>query len=579
MAFCHGLPLSVPRRSRLLSIRCCATRPEVPRDSSSDQPSASQSASPSRRLFLARILSAALLVNAPSVAEETKNSVQNGANTSKIGSSGAELSAPPASRPNPPKSPKPLKNSVPKWSYTEPTGPSSWGQLSPEYSLASSGQMQSPIPISYRSSITNRTISRPLLTSNPSTFTFRLRDFPTAANPSLVLEQYLPPPPPVYGDVPPLDLPNPPPPPASITYDSATYVFRSVQFHAGATEHTIDNVSGAAEIQFVFERRPRQKPPPPPPSPSKQPNTSNSSPTTEAPSKTPTQSQAPKPPTDLQSSKTPSASQFPKSSPNTQSSETPSESPSSPSKPPSETQSSKTSPEPQSSKVSKEPSSTQTSFQSSKELLDSSTSQASQQLSNNIGASQVFNDSTASPDANTSVDFTLNNASSTSRPRLSFLSPPPAVAAETSSNTTTKPHTLIVSVLARRGFESTSWLANLLSEFTKKAGADGRYAVLYKDLNISTMLKDFKTSDLYVYSGSLTTPPCTEGVLWAVMRSRCKISVNDTKTILRWQNGRNVRPLQDINSRTIIRFPPAQFGDDEKSPPRGESKTPATKSK
>lgn len=653
IAFCQGLPLLVPQHSRVRSFRCSVTGPEASHDSSSAEPSVSQLVSPGRRLFLSRVLSAVLLVNTPSVAEESKYNVDSSRTGSRI-----EPSAPSATRPNPPKGPKPSKNSVPKWSYTEPTGPPSWGQLSPDYYLASSGQMQSPIPVSYRSAITNRSVARPSLTSNPATFTFRLRDFPAAANPYLVLEQYLPPPPPVYGDVPPMDLPNPPPPPASITYDSATYVFRSVQFHAGASEHTIDNVSGAAEIQFVFERRPRQKPPPPPSSSSKPSGSNNSAQTNGAPSKapaqskSPTQSQTPNPPTESQSSKAPSDSQSPKLSPDSpslapssksQSYTTPSESSSPSSKgsldssapaskaplelpppskaplespppsskapsessPPSAKEPSESSPpsskepvEPTPSKApvessssktlsesqpSKEPldSTTQTSSESSKVRSDSSASQASQELSTNkLGEAQGSSDATMFSDASASVDlFTLNNASSTPWSSPSFFSPPPAAAAETNSNAPTKPHTLIVSLIARRGFESTPWLATLLSEFSKKAGADGRYTVLYKDLNISTMLKDFKTSDLYVYSGSLTTPPCTEGVLWVVMRSRCKISIDDTKTILRWQNGRNIRPMQDINSRTVIRFPPGQYGMDTKSKPRGESKMSASRSK
>lgn len=116
-----------------------------------------------------------------------------------------------------------------------------------------------------------------------------------------------------------------------------------------------------------------------------------------------------------------------------------------------------------------------------------------------------------------------------------------------------------MALLARKAENSTPWLGKLLSSFTEKAGSDGRGATIFQDLNVGSMLDDFSSTDLFVYSGSLTTPPCSEGVKWGVMRARCTISSRDLDTILRFQHGRSVRPLQDINARPIIRFPPASF--------------------
>ena len=56
--------------------------------------------------------------------------------------------------------------------------------------------------------------------------------------------------------------------------------------------------------------------------------------------------------------------------------------------------------------------------------------------------------------------------------------------------------------------------------------------------------------DYYLYSGSLTTPPCTEGVLWIVLRQPLQLSreqIADFGKIYR----NNVRPVQPANGRVV----------------------------
>lgn len=60
-----------------------------------------------------------------------------------------------------------------------------------------------------------------------------------------------------------------------------------------------------------------------------------------------------------------------------------------------------------------------------------------------------------------------------------------------------------------------------------------------------------QSKDYYRFSGSLTTPPCSEGVKWFVLKSPVQLSesqLKDFKAVMPENN----RPIQDINARTIL---------------------------
>jgi carbonic anhydrase len=54
----------------------------------------------------------------------------------------------------------------------------------------------------------------------------------------------------------------------------------------------------------------------------------------------------------------------------------------------------------------------------------------------------------------------------------------------------------------------------------------------------------------YQFMGSLTTPPCTEGVLWMVLKQPMKISSSQYK-LFRQQFPLNARPVQPVNGRPV----------------------------
>jgi carbonic anhydrase len=52
------------------------------------------------------------------------------------------------------------------------------------------------------------------------------------------------------------------------------------------------------------------------------------------------------------------------------------------------------------------------------------------------------------------------------------------------------------------------------------------------------------------YIGSLTTPPCTEGVVWIVLRQPVSASAEQI-ALFRKMVGMNARPTQPVNGRLI----------------------------
>lgn len=62
-----------------------------------------------------------------------------------------------------------------------------------------------------------------------------------------------------------------------------------------------------------------------------------------------------------------------------------------------------------------------------------------------------------------------------------------------------------------------------------------------------------KTKTYYRINGSLTTPPCTEGVLWLVMQHQVTVSAEQIRQLEGLLRAPNNRPIQPLNARIITR--------------------------
>ena len=57
--------------------------------------------------------------------------------------------------------------------------------------------------------------------------------------------------------------------------------------------------------------------------------------------------------------------------------------------------------------------------------------------------------------------------------------------------------------------------------------------------------------DYYNFEGSLTTPPCTEGVNWIVFKNQETVSKEQVEKFTQTLGFENNRPIQDTNGRQI----------------------------
>jgi carbonic anhydrase len=60
------------------------------------------------------------------------------------------------------------------------------------------------------------------------------------------------------------------------------------------------------------------------------------------------------------------------------------------------------------------------------------------------------------------------------------------------------------------------------------------------------------TTNYFAYSGSLTTPPCTEGVRWIVLREPLTASAAQIARFKEKVGPVTNRPIQDHNARLIL---------------------------
>lgn len=108
-------------------------------------------------------------------------------------------------------------------------------------------------------------------------------------------------------------------------------------------------------------------------------------------------------------------------------------------------------------------------------------------------------------------------------------------------------HLAVVAVMFEDGAENKE-LKKIWSKMPHKEGKAG--CGLPTD-----MIKEILPQDksYYRFNGSLTTPPCSEGVRWFVMQNYSHISKAQVKQFADLMHGHDNRPVQPLNARKVLK--------------------------
>lgn len=103
---------------------------------------------------------------------------------------------------------------------------------------------------------------------------------------------------------------------------------------------------------------------------------------------------------------------------------------------------------------------------------------------------------------------------------------------------------LVVGLLFKEG--SRNKMMDQLPSFRVSRGEDPLVGgVDYNELIVGR-------DDYYLYNGSLTTPPCSEGVRWIVMRQPVEVSADQVQHYRDLLGFDNNRPVQPTNARIVL---------------------------
>ena len=103
----------------------------------------------------------------------------------------------------------------------------------------------------------------------------------------------------------------------------------------------------------------------------------------------------------------------------------------------------------------------------------------------------------------------------------------------------------VVAVLLSKGAEN-PLIATLWKNVPKEKGHEAEVAAVTVDVN-QLLPKD---RGYYTFEGSLTTPPCSEGVRWFVLKSTTTVSAAEVSQFGKVYS-MNARPTQPLNGREI----------------------------
>ncbi len=104
----------------------------------------------------------------------------------------------------------------------------------------------------------------------------------------------------------------------------------------------------------------------------------------------------------------------------------------------------------------------------------------------------------------------------------------------------------VVTVMFKQGHENAA-LKNLWAHMPAK---EGDKIALSPAFNAQELFPN--SHAYYRFSGSLTTPPCTEGVRWIVLKKPVFASATQIETFKKVMGQDNNRPVQAVNAREIL---------------------------
>jgi carbonic anhydrase len=108
-------------------------------------------------------------------------------------------------------------------------------------------------------------------------------------------------------------------------------------------------------------------------------------------------------------------------------------------------------------------------------------------------------------------------------------------------------HLAVVALMFKEGAPNKG-LANAWARMPKKAGNKNRLSARVDANEILPSKRDY-----YRFNGSLTTPPCSEGVRWLVLKQAATASKAQIAKFAEALHEPNNRPLQALNSRLVLK--------------------------
>jgi len=109
-------------------------------------------------------------------------------------------------------------------------------------------------------------------------------------------------------------------------------------------------------------------------------------------------------------------------------------------------------------------------------------------------------------------------------------------------------HVAVIGVFVKAG-DSNPALQTIVSALPVEEGVEKTIA--NTTINPADLLP--ATNAYYSFNGSLTTPPCTEGLQWIVLQTPIVASPAQIAIIRKESGGMNARPVQPLNHRKIYR--------------------------